>query len=286
MPMRKKIIVLSLVFYSTINAFAQKNIYDNIDTSITTTSIDTNIVEPYEKDTYTDEAIKKEKKYLHGWGDNVLGDTSINFRTVNITQDSITNWKQKNKYAWIKIIDSALHAAHNKDTNKQQQPIKDYDNSPSAIDSFLQSSFLQLFLWIIALGFVSFIIYQLFLSKGVFGKASKKASKITIEEDVVEDNLDNDFDNLYNKAFAAGNTRLAMHYLFLKTLQKLNEKELIHFTADKTNSMYATEIPSAKRNGFAQIALYYEYIWYGNVNVPTPTFNSIKNNVDKFINSI
>jgi Domain of unknown function (DUF4129) len=80
--------------------------------------------------------------------------------------------------------------------------------------------------------------------------------------------------------------RLAMRYLFLKTLQKLNERELINFAADKTNSQYAREIPAAKRNEFANLALYYEYIWYGNVGVQKETFDGIKTKFDTFLNKI
>jgi hypothetical protein len=285
MPMLKKIIVFIAVLCSMTTAHAQKNIYDNIDT--TASPIEEVVEPPVEEEvsTYNNETSKLDRKYFAGWGEDVLADTAINFRTVIIAQDSIYNWRKENKYAWIKNIDSALRAAKNKDKQKPQEPIKEYDNSPSSIDNFFNSSFLQVFLWIAAISFVGFIIYHLFLSKGIFGKASKRAKTDAIEEEVI-DHLDNDFDSLYNRAYAAGDTRLAMRYLFLKLLKKLDEKELIQFAADKTNSIYAREMPPAKRNNFAQIALYYEYIWYGNAAVSAQTFDTIRNKVNEFLNSI
>ena len=285
MPMCKKIIILIFILFSIIAANAQRNIYENVDTTATPLqeTVEAPVVE--ETNTYNSEEVKEEKKYLPGWGEDVLGDTSINFRTININQDSIAILKENNKYAWIKNIDSALHAAQNKDKNKPQETYKENDNSPSSIDKFFASNVLQVFLWIMAGGFIVFIIYHLFLSKGLFGKASKRSTTAVVDDELVE-HLDNDFDLLFNKAYSAGDNRLAMRYLFLKTLQKLNDKELIQFAADKTNSLYAKEIPAAKRNAFAQIALYYEYIWYGNAVVNTQTFDTIKNKVNTFINTI
>jgi hypothetical protein len=285
--MHKKIIVLIGILFCIVTSHAQKNIYDNVEVDTAATQEEEVIVSPPEEETstYNNEELKKEKKYLPGWGDEVDGDTLIKFRTVYINPDSVASWKSNSKYAWVKIIDSSLRASQKKDNNKAKESIKNYDDSPSALDNFFNSSFLRIFLWILAICFVAFIIYHLFLSKGVFGKASKRAA-IAEEEEEIQDHLDNDFDRLYNKALAAGDTRMAMRYLFLKVLQKLNEKELIQFAVDKTNSMYAREIPLAKRNNFAQIALYYEYIWYGNTSVSIQHFDGIKNKVNEFINSI
>jgi hypothetical protein len=142
------------------------------------------------------------------------------------------------------------------------------------------------FLWGLAACFVGFILYQLFLSKGVFTKSRSTPKAVQIEDEIDEENLSNDFDALYRRAYNAGDMRLSMRYLFLKTLQKLNERELIQFAADKTNSQYAREMPAGKRNEFASLALYYEYIWYGNVSVQKEIFDGITTKFNAFLNKI
>jgi Domain of unknown function (DUF4129) len=98
--------------------------------------------------------------------------------------------------------------------------------------------------------------------------------------------MESNFENLQSKAYDAGDMRMAMRYLFLKTLQKLNDRELIRFAVDKTNTAYARELPQAKRNEFASLALYYEYIWYGNIAVQKETFDGIENKFNEFLNRI
>ena len=283
MAMHKKIFVFIVIFCCIFFSYAQKKEYDYKDSnSIETTIEEASIVE--KTNTYNNEIVK-EKKYFPSWGDDVLADTAINFRNLFDAQDSINNWKLQKKYAWISNIDSALLEAQKKAKSKEKDHIKEYNYSPSFLEKIFNSRLLEIFLWIAALGFVGFIIYHLFLSKGIFSKPSKRATTSALDEDII-DHLDNDFDSLYKKAYSAGDTKLAMRYLFLSLLKRLDEKELIQFAADKTNSIYIREIPAGKRNNFAQIALYYEYIWYGNATVSIQTFDTIKNKVNKFLNTI
>ncbi len=283
MAMLKKTLIFIVIFCSFINIYAQKKDYDYKDTNSFKATIDEATI--VEKTNTQNNQIEKEEIYFSSWGDDVLADTAINFRNLFDAQDSINNWKLQKKYAWISNIDSALLEAQKKALGNEKDHTKEYNYSPSFLEKFFNSRFLEIFLWITAIGFVGFIIYHLFLSKGVFSKQSKVATISAFDEDVIN-HLDNDFDSLFKKAYSAGNTKLAMRYLFLNLLKRLDEKELIQFAAEKTNSIYIEEIPTGKRNDFAQIALYYEYIWYGNTNVSVQTFDTIKNKVNEFLNTI
>lgn len=225
-----------------------------------------------------------EEENSSGFAKDVKGDTLIYFNGFEISKDSINNWKNKNEYKWIKNLDSFL-IDRKKQSEKQPRITLKENRSPSFFDSIFGSGIFQTLLWMAAVTLVLFIIYKLFLSNAVFGKRSKKATieMLQDEEDVT---LANDYDSLLQRAYNVGDLRLAMRYLFLKTLQKLNDKEMIRYSVDKTNSMYVKELAPAKRNLFASLALYYEYIWYGNAAVNTETFDAIEIKFNEFLNRL
>ena len=219
-----------------------------------------------------------------GFAKDVKGDTTINFNGYEISKDSISLWKNKKEYAWIKNLDSFLINKKKQAENQPKITIKENRGS-SFLDNVFGSGILQILLWMVAIAFVLFIIYKLFLSQGIFGKQSKKV-KVEVQQDEEDVTQANDYDSLLRKAYNAGDLRMAMRYLFLKTLQRLNDREMIRYSADKTNSNYVKEIPAAKRNLFASLALYYEYIWYGNAAISKETFDAIEIKYNDFLNRL
>ena len=225
-----------------------------------------------------------ESETSSGFAKEVLSDTSISFSDFSIPKDSITTLKLKKEYSWITNIDSFL-LAKKKEADNQSKIVIRQNSGKSFLSNFFNSGILQVFMWLVAVAVVLFIIYKLFLSEGVFARRSVK-SNIQINADDNDETLIKDYDVLLRKAHADGNWRFAMRFLFLKTLQKLNEKEMIKYAVDKTNSAYVKELPFTKRDDFASLALYYEYVWYGNVTVEKDVFDSIENKYNNFLNKI
>jgi Domain of unknown function (DUF4129) len=307
--MHKKILILFITIFTFAQAHAQRNMYEDIDSSvvekeeeeIVEEKISTITTKPYEEKVVEvapeeDVAFTKETE---------IGDTTIQFRNFYLNPDSIYAWKHDKKYAWITNLDSllrqqkkAFEAAkrneNNGTQNRKRERRTDEGSDEEGIEvprynpfeNSLGGPIFKIIMWTLAIAFVGFIIFQLFLSKGIFGRGGKKVAAIKEIEEIADDNMENDFDSLYRRAYNAGDMRIAMRYLFLKTLQKLNDAELIQFASDKTNSQYAREIPAAKRNEFAQLALYYEYIWYGNIVVKKETFDEIATTFNNFLNKI
>jgi hypothetical protein len=284
--MHKKIIFFFIVNFCVAQLQAQNNSYD--DTPVSDT-VFRNIDEQVDAPTIEDNTELETKDYNSTFAEDVLGDTTVYFRDLMISPDSLKNWKLHKKYAWISNIDSLLRDKQRKEDEQFEDTMRkgrNLSDGLSGFERFLNSGFLQILLWLIAGSVVAFIIYRLFLSKGLFGTAGKKAKVVIQEQEDVDNNMESDFESLQRKAYAAGDLRVAMRYLFLKTLQKLNDRELIRFAADKTNSAYAKELPQAKRNEFASLALYYEYIWYGNIAVQKETFDGIENKFNEFLKRI
>lgn len=233
---------------------------------------------PVEEDTAVYNEYDREENTASSPDNNVIPDTAISFRNMEISEDTIAALRKEKGHAWIKNIDSLLRDAQNIRNSART------NTGPSFLEGLFGSSFLKTLLWVLAFCFVGFIIYNLFLSKGFFKTTTTQFIKDNHAEG--EDILADDYEPLFRKAYAAGNYKSAMRYLFLQTLQRLNARELIVFSADKTNSMYVNELSVAKRNEFASLALYFEYIRYGNIELSKETFDNIAIKFNAFINKI
>ena len=265
--MRKYLLFSLLVFICCAHTCAQNSDY-------TDTSMVVQIPQEEISDTITG--------YDQSSAREVLEDTTLALRFFSLNKDSARARKNNKEYGWIKDIDSLLKDDQDRNRSKAQQ----YETPHiSFMERLFSSSIFQVLLWTIAGSLVLYIIYRLFLSKGLFGVSATKAVKEETEEEE-ETITGKDFNLLMNKALAAGDLRSAVRWLFLLTLQKLDEKELIRFGADKTNTAYMQELPPTKRNDFASLSLYYEYTWYGKAPLNKESFEMIRGKFTDFLNRI
>jgi len=103
-------------------------------------------------------------------------------------------------------------------------------------------------------------------SRGLlFGKIKPQEIKMVEgEEDISELELD----ELIASAIDSNNYKLAIRYLYLKSLQQLSEKGLIDLRNNKTNFQYLSEIKNNQiANIFRNTTSRFEWIWYGNFPV-------------------
>lgn len=112
------------------------------------------------------------------------------------------------------------------------------------------------------------IILGLFKSeiRGFFYSV-KKEQKIRFEEQE-EDIHKINFDKLIARAVENKEYKIAIRYLFLKTLRLLSDQRIINLQSNKTNQDYLSEI---KKNEvadlFSRVALGFELAWYGDFPV-------------------
>jgi hypothetical protein len=99
----------------------------------------------------------------------------------------------------------------------------------------------------------------------LFGKVnSNELHIIESEEDISKIN----FDELISKALESKQYKLAVRYLFLKSLKILSEKGLIELKNNKTNYQYLTEIKNNQiADAFQVTTNRFEWIWYGDFPV-------------------
>ncbi|CAN5438671.1 hypothetical protein BH10BAC1_BH10BAC1_08530 [soil metagenome] len=105
-----------------------------------------------------------------------------------------------------------------------------------------------------------------------FGKSASVAIDFKeFDEDIHKIN----FDELIATAISKGDYRKAVRLHFLKLLKELTDNNLITWQIDKTNNDYSMELSSSKYNSkFRELALMYEYIWYGDFQLDESNFKS------------
>ena len=110
-----------------------------------------------------------------------------------------------------------------------------------------------------------------------YGKsASVKIDFSELEEDIHTIN----FDELIAEALSKKDYRKAVRIHFLKLLKELTDKNLINWKIDKTNNDYLIELANSKYSSqFKDLAITYEYVWYGDFHLDETNF---KSTVSKF----
>ncbi len=210
---------------------------------------------------------------------DISGDTSVISRMISLPADTLRAWQTDKGLADARNLDSIILAKTK--TAEIKAP-----KSRSSSSGSLSLGWLKYVMWGIAGIFVLYVISRLFMNEGFFKKKSGSVSPVN--EMITEDELylQQNFDQLIHQACKLGDYRVATRYLFLKTLQRLSDRELIQFAIDKTNSKYVREVPSANKEDFAALVLSYEYIWYGRSEVDKELYSNIENKFSVFLNKI
>jgi hypothetical protein len=108
-----------------------------------------------------------------------------------------------------------------------------------------------------------------------------KSASISIDFNEFEEDIHKiNFNELITFALSEKDFRRAVRLHFLKLLKELSDKNLIIWKIDKTNNDYSIELSNTKYNNyFNELAISYEYIWYGNFQLDEQNF---KTTIEKF----
>jgi len=207
-------------------------------------------------------------------------DTFLFYHALPMPADSVNVLKNTKGFEYRNYLDSILKAENEKLKNKKETEL---DDSPGFLANILNSGLLKIIFWILAIGFICFILYRLFLTEGAFRKAAKKAPAVVPELVEAEINANTDFERLVIQALQQQNYRLAVRYRYLQSLQLLAARGRIEMAVDKTNYEYVRSIKDAAlQKDFAAITLGYEYVWYGEFNLDEQLYRRLDNNFTAF----
>lgn len=207
---------------------------------------------------------------------DITGDTTLYIHSLPFPKDTITYWRNSKDYAYMAYIDSLLHARKNAPEKVEQQ------HGDSVFDSVLTSPIMKAILWLMAAGFVIFIVYRLFLNKGIFVRSSASSAVSGTEDEILPETI-TDFDAGIADALARQDYRQAVRFHFLKTLKQLSDRGDLQPGAEKTNYEYVREISPDKRMPFSKLVMHYEYVWYGGIMITENQYRLIVNDFKNFM---
>jgi hypothetical protein len=208
-----------------------------------------------------------------------------------IKSADIYTYRSSKDFAYIQYLDSLLRKTKDikSDTfslnslrNGKSDNTESKEETTTPTLSFLDNPLLKILLWLLAAGFIGFILFKLFSTGGFFQKKTKEQQISNIDEQELNLGIEK-YDELINKAVKEQNYSLAIRYWYLQTLQLLNEKGIIQCSAEKTNFQYARELAGkAYANEFASLTMSYDYTWYGKFDISPDTYQRIENDFKSF----
>ena len=145
----------------------------------------------------------------------------------------------------------------------------------------------EILIYVILIIIAVYIISRLFLNTNTtsfFSKKSKDLAPIAFEEEHIEQiNLE----ELIKNALSQSDFRLAIRYMYLKTLKDLSINNLIDWHYDKTNFDYQNELKSPNlSDSFGRVSYLYDHIWYGEFGLDESEFSKAKKEFDQLTKAI
>lgn len=142
--------------------------------------------------------------------------------------------------------------------------------------------FIKFMIYILLIVFAIYILMKLLVgdnASSFFGRQSKLVAPLNIQEDHIE-NVD--LDSYIKNALKEENYRLAIRYMYLKSLKLLSLKNIIEWHFEKTNNDYYTEIESVElKENFKKASYLYDNIWYGEFTLDRADFENAQKDFER-----
>ena len=254
-------IFLPLFFFNSW-CYAQNNNHSNVDSS----------------DSFVD------KDSASNDSENIV-DTVVEKTIFETTNDSILKWKKSAEFGYMSYLDSLLRKKKNElmvdtvsiDNNSGRSKSGSVSVPTAGSTGFLNSFPVKIFFWLLAIFFIGFILYRLFFKEGLFAKGKAKYDKEPVNEEPEELSEYSTYNELIYEAETLKDFNLAVRYLYLQSLKKLSDSELILFSPDKTNKVYVQELSGhSYQSDFASLTVNYEYVWYGKFSISYNRYLQLK----------
>jgi hypothetical protein len=139
-------------------------------------------------------------------------------------------------------------------------------------------------LLVLVLGLITWLFIRLNPGNAVMAEPITGKVNLKKEEDIVKSA---DISSLIDKAIREENYRLAVRYLYLKSLRLLDQKEHISYRFQKTNEDYINEIDETEiKNQFTRITRLYDFIWYGDFKLSEERFSKVNREFTQMENNL
>jgi len=149
--------------------------------------------------------------------------------------------------------------------------------APGGVSSlpFNFPQFGKIILVALVIGLLAFLIWRMMATPPSNNKDEKEASLI-FSEDHPEKMGSSELDELLKNYLKEKNYRFAIRILYLITLKRFSEKQLIHWNKEKTNRNYIYELAGTPvQQGFSLLTSFYDTVWYGEHHVNEQQFEQV-----------
>jgi len=145
------------------------------------------------------------------------------------------------------------------------------------------SSIFRLLVWGICIFVLIYAVLKFAGMSGI-GLFMRNPKKEGLDYAVTEDDIYAiDFPDSISEAVNQKNYRLAIRLLYLQTLRRMADQELIRWKPNKTNDVYATELAGSNYySGFTWLTRVYDYAWYGDFPVQEQQFTDAQQHFQTF----
>lgn len=147
--------------------------------------------------------------------------------------------------------------------------------------------FIEFLIYLLLAILVGYFILKMLLGRDVssfFNRKSAAIAPLTSKEEHIEGiNLD----AYITEALAEKNYRLAIRYMYLKSLKELSLINVISWHFDKTNTDYYNEIDNLEvKRSFKKVSYLYDYVWYGEFALDETGFTNAQKEFDRLTKQV
>ncbi len=186
--------------------------------------------------------------------------------------DSVVNQMRKDDDFWY--INQAP---------KREQPKQPREES--FLNKLAKKEWFRNLLWVLVVGgFVAVLIWFIISSDiQLFKRPAPTVAKQEEDELINQSIFDISYDIEIQKAISSQNFRLAIRLLYLQTLKRLAEENIINYKQERTNSDYVMQLfNTSYYKDFFRLTRHFEYAWYGQLPVAPASFDVIRNEFSSF----
>jgi len=136
----------------------------------------------------------------------------------------------------------------------------------------------------LVLGVITWLFIRLNPANAVMAEPTTGKVNLKREEEIVKSG---DISSLIEEAVRDENYRLAVRYLYLKSLRLLDQKEYISYRFQKTNEDYINEIKETEiKEHFSKTTRLYDFIWYGDFHLSKERFTKVNREFTQLENDL
>ena len=247
-------VFMILLFYGT-----PSNLHAQVSDSTSTIEIDT-----YEEDEEEDE---EDKDYYFIYKDYREAEPQPDHRSVS--KEKLEEMRRQ-KGMWYVNVEP--------EKNKPEKPVR------GNYIPVTRRTWFQTLLWILIIASFAacLMIYLTGNRVGLFRRRSKENEEGQNDEAMPEDIFAINYEREIDKCEREGNYRMAVRLLFLRTLKKFADRNIISYSQEKTNFDYLVQMhPTSYYAGFSRVTRAYEYTWYGKFNITEANYHSIRRDFEQ-----